>query len=204
MPKLRFTYFDIKGSRGQVARLALDYAGIAFEDVRLPFKEFVATKDSFPFGAVPILEVDGQVIAQSNGINRYVGKLCELYPTDPLQAALCDEIMSAVEDILQKGQRTLYIKDPEEKKKAREELAQGPITFFLQRIAARLEDRGSDYFADNRLTVADLKVFIWIRSLLLGIMDHVPPSLVEEQAPTLKAHHDRIWAIDKIRSHYDE
>lgn len=204
MPKLRFTYFDIKGSRGQVARLALEYAGVEFEDHRISFTEFVATKDSFPFGAVPILEVDGQVISQSNGINRYVGKLCDLYPSDPLQAALCDEAMSAVEDILHKVQTTLYISDAEEKKKAREALAEGKIPFFLKRIAARLEERGSDYFADNRLTVADLKVFIWIRSLQLGILDHVPADLVSVHAPALKAHHDRIWAIDKIRSHYDD
>jgi glutathione S-transferase len=204
MSKLRFIYFDIKGSRGQVARLALGLAGLEFEDVRLSFQEFVARKDSFPFGAVPILEVDGQAISQSNGINRYVGKLCDLYPSDPLQAALCDEAMSAVEDILQIVQATLFIKDADEKKKAREALAEGKIPFFLKRIAARLEDRDSEFFADNRLTVADLKVFIWIRSLELGILDHVPSNLVEMHAPTLKAHHDRIWAIDEIRSQYDD
>ncbi len=204
MPKLRFTYFDIKGSRGQVARLALELAGIEYEDVRLPFSEFVATKDNFPFGAVPILEVDGQVISQSNGINRYLGKLCSLYPSDPLQAALCDEIMSAVEDVLVKGQATMFIKDAEEKKKARIELAEGPLPFFLKRVASRLEDRGSDYFADNRLTVADLKVFIWVRSLAQGVLDHVPVDLVPKHAPALQAHHDRIWAMDKIRSQYDD
>lgn len=204
MPKLRFTYFDLKGSRGQVARLAFDLAGIEFEDVRLPFSEFMAIKDSFPFGAVPILEVDEQVISQSNGINRYVGKLCSLYPSDPLQAALCDEIMSAVEDVLQKVQPSLFIKDEEEKRLARVALSEGPITFFLKRIAARLEDRGSDYFADNRLSVADLKVFIWVRSLHLGVLDHVPADIVARQAPSLMAHHDRIWALDKIRAHYDD
>ncbi len=204
MPKLRLTYFNVKGSRGQVARLALEFAGVDYEDHRISFSEFSATKSTFPFGAVPVLEVDEQVIAQSNGINRYIGKVTSLYPTDALQAALCDEVMSAVEDILVKGQATMFIKDADEKKKAREELAAGPIGFFLKSIAARLEDRGSDYFADNRLTVADLKVFVWIRSLLLGVLDDVPTDLVETHAPTLKAHHDRIWAFDKVRAHYED
>ena len=52
-----------------------------------------------PFGALPVLEVDGQKLAQSNAINRYVGKITDLYPSDPWQAALCDEVMEAVEDI---------------------------------------------------------------------------------------------------------
>ncbi len=204
MPKLRFTYFDTKGSRGQVARLALELADLEYEDIRISFQDFMAKKDSFPFGAVPVLEVDGQIISQSNGINRFIGKMASLYPRDPLQAALCDESMSAVEDVLNKIQLSIFIKDEDEKKKMRQELAAGPIPFFLKRIASRLEDRDSDYFADNRLTVADLKVFVWVRSLLLGILDHVPPELVEEHAPALKAHHDRIWAFDKIRAHYDD
>jgi len=204
MPKLRLTYFDIKGSRGQVARLALELAGVEYDDHRISFTEFSATKDSFPFGAIPVLEVDGQVVAQSNGINRYIGKLCDLYPSDPLQAALCDEVMSAVEDVSVKGQATMFIKDPEEKKQARIKLAEGPLPFFIKRVGARLEDRGSDFFADNRLTVADLKVFIWVRSLGLGILDHVPDDLVPKNAPALQAHHDRVWAIDKIRAHYDD
>jgi len=202
MATLRFTYFDLKGSRGQVARLAFDLASVDFEDVRLTFQDFMATKDQYPFGALPILEVDGQVIAQSNGINRYVGKRTDLYPSDPLQAAFCDEIMSAVEDITTKVGRTIFMNDEDEKKKAREALAEGPIPFFLKRIAARLEKRGGDYFADNRLTVADLKVFVWVRSLNAGILDHVPSDLVAKHAPALASHHDRVWALPKIQAHY--
>ena len=204
MPKLRLTYFNIKGSRGQVARHAFELADLAYEDNRISFTEFVEKKDSFPFGAIPILEVDGQVIAQSNGINRYVGKLCDLYPSDPLQAAFCDEAMSAVEDILVKGQATMHISDAEEKKQAREKLAEGPIPFFLKSVAARLEARGGEFFADNKLTVADIKVFLWIRSLNKGVLDHVPSDIVAQHAPILQAHHDRIWSIDTIRKHYDD
>lgn len=203
MPKLRFTYFDIKGSRGQVGRLAMEFADIEFEDVRLKFPDFLAQRDSFPYRAIPILEVDGTVVAQSNGINRYLGKLAKLYPTDPLQAALCDEVMDAVEDVTNKVQVTLFIKDEEEKKLARQALADGPIPAYLRQIAARLEARGGQYFADGRLTVADLKVFVWVKSLRSGILDHVPADLVETHAPTLLAHHDMVWAVPKVRAHYE-
>ena len=36
MPKLKLTYFDFHGGRGEPARLALAIAGIPFEDDRVP------------------------------------------------------------------------------------------------------------------------------------------------------------------------
>ena len=203
MPKLRFTYFDMKGGRGQVARLLLDLADLEYEDVRISFQDFIAAKARYPYGALPILQVDDVLIAQCNGINRYLGKLAELYPTDPLQAALCDEIMSAVEDVQTKVSPTLFIQDEDEKKSAREALAAGPIKFFLERIAARLEEHGGSYFADGRLTVADLKVFVWVKSLQSGLLDYIPTDLVDKHGPALSAHYERVWALPKIRAHYE-
>ena len=99
MPRLKLSYFDFHGGRGEPARLALSMGGIPFEDDRVPPSEWERRKPNTPFGALPVLEVDGQTLAQSNAINRYVGKLTDLYPTDAWQAALCDEVMEAVEDI---------------------------------------------------------------------------------------------------------
>ena len=49
-------------------------------------------------------------------------------------------------------------------------------------ICTRLVAHGGQYFADGRLTVADLKVFVWIRHLTSGQLDHVPVDL-PDQAP---------------------
>ena len=93
MAKLKLTYFDFHGGRGEPARLALSIGGIAFEDDRVQPSDWERGKADTPFGALPVLEVDGQTLAQSNAINRYVGKLTDLYPSDAWQAALCDEVM---------------------------------------------------------------------------------------------------------------
>ena len=93
MAQLKLTYFDFHGGRGEPARLALFIGGIAFEDDRVKPADWARRKSETPFGALPVLEVDGQTVAQSNAINRYVGKLADLYPSDPWQAALCDETM---------------------------------------------------------------------------------------------------------------
>jgi glutathione S-transferase len=87
MAKLKLTYFDFHGGRGEPARVALSIGGIAFEDDRVPLADWVRRKADTPFGALPLLEVDGQIVAQSNAINCYVGKLADLYPSDPWEAA---------------------------------------------------------------------------------------------------------------------
>jgi glutathione S-transferase len=93
VPKL--TYFDFDGGRGEAARLAFAIGGVSFIDDRVPFAAWKDRKPHTPFGGLPVLEVDGRSVAQSNGINRYVGKLVGLYPADPWQAARCDEAMDA-------------------------------------------------------------------------------------------------------------
>ena len=153
MAKLKLTYFDFHGGRGEPARLALSIGGIPFEDDRVAPSNWPSRKADTPFGALPVLEVDGKTVSQSNAINRYVGKLADLYPSDPWQAALCDEVMEAVEDIGTKIGATFAL--PEEQKKAqREELVAGPIPFYLTRLEQRLEAHGGRYFAADRLRVA--------------------------------------------------
>ncbi len=203
MPHLKLTYFDIHGGRGEPARLALHIGGVEFDDDRISFREFSDQRLTFPFNRVPKLEVDGVVLSQGNAINRYVGRLAGLYPSDELQAAYCDEAMDAVEDVLSKVLTTFPIKDEDEKRVAREALAKGPITVYLQQLDRMLSSRGGEYFADGRLTVADLKVMVWIRSLRNGTLDHVSVDLVGEVAPSLVQHQERVENHPSVREYYE-
>ena len=178
--------------------------GVEFEDERISFDAWPALKAGLPLNAIPVLEVDGKSITQSNTINRFVGKLTNLYPTDPWQAALCDEVMDAVEDIGCQIVATFSATDEHEKKILREGLAKGPIPLYLGRLQANLEDRGTGYFADDRITVADLKVFVWVRHLRSGNLDHIPTDLVDQTAPLLVKHMERIGTNPKIVAYSDK
>jgi glutathione S-transferase len=201
MPKLVLTYFDLDGSRGEVARLAMHLAGIAFEDKRIADKDWPALRDSTPFQSLPVLEVDGKVIAQSNTINRYLGKLAGLYPKDDWQAALVDEVMDAVEDIIIMIGSTFAL-EGEAKKKAREALAAGSIAHFLRQFEARLKAGGGEWFVENRLTVADLKCYLLVRWLKSGMLDHIPADLVDQHAPLLAKHLERVENHPAIAAYY--
>jgi glutathione S-transferase len=199
--KPKLIYFDFDGGRGEPPRLAFHIAGVQFEDHRIAGKDWPAWRDRTPFLALPVLELDGQVISQSNSINRYVGKLTGLYPKDDWQAFLCDEVMDAVEDISTQIGQTIDLAG-DAKKQAREALAAGPLTRYLEQLQAKLKAAGGEYFADRRLTVADLKVFMLLRWLRSGVLDHIPKDLVDTVAPQLVRHFERIAGHPKIAEYY--
>lgn len=201
MPQLKLSYFDFHGGRAEPARLALAIGGIAFEDHRFAFPEFAEVRKSTPFGQVPVLHVDGVQVTQCDAILRYAGKLAGLYPTDPLQALYCDEVMFVVEEASMKMGPT-YRMTGEEQKAARLALVHGAIPQYLGWLQQQLQAHGGEYFADNRLTIADLKVFIDIRGLNSGRLDHVPTDLVENVAPALNAHMQRIAQTPAVAAYY--
>jgi glutathione S-transferase len=201
MPQLKITYFDFHGGRGEPARLALRIGGIAFEDVRFSFPEFAEVRKSTPFGQVPTLHVDGVQVTQSDAITRYVGKLTGLYPEDAFQALLCDEVLDAVEDANVKLGTTFGLTG-DALKEARTALVNGALPQYLGWLQTQLQAHGGQYFADNRLTVADLKVFVFVQGLNSGRLDHVPTDLVDKVAPALTAHVQRVAQTPAIAQYY--
>ena len=201
MSKITLTYFDFDGGRGEPTRIAMSIGGIDFEDYRISFSEFHQMRASTPLNAVPTLEIDGTVYTQSNAMNRYFGKQAGLYPEDPWQAFKCDEVMEALEDVMHLTVRTFGL-EGEELKAARKKLADETFTNCLQLLDTRLQAAGGEYFADNRLTVADLKVFVWIRGLKSGVLDHIPSDLTDRVAPRLLQHMERIAAEPGVAAYY--
>jgi prostaglandin-H2 D-isomerase / glutathione transferase len=158
-------------------------------------------KAQMPFGALPVLYVDGVPLAQSIAINRYVGKLSDLYPSDPFQAALCDEAMSTAEEVNMHLGATMMLSD-EEKKQKRLHLVSSVLPAFLTGLESKLKVAGGRFFSNGRLSVADLSVSELIRWLRSGVLDHLPADLVDTLAPELALHSERIKNEPKIMAYY--
>jgi len=201
MSQLKLTYFDFNGGRAEPARLALHMGGIAFEDSRFGFADFAEVRKSTPLGQVPVLHVDGVQVTQSDAITRYVGKLTGLYPLDAFQALLCDEVLDGVEDANVKLGTTFGLTG-DALKEARTALVNGALPQYLGWLQTQLQAHGGQYFVDNRLTIADLKVFTFVRGLTSGRLDHVPTDLVVKIAPLLAAHTQRIAQTPAIAQYY--
>jgi glutathione S-transferase len=198
----KLTYFDLDGGRGEPIRIAFHAAGLDFEDERISFPEFMERRNGMRFTCVPVLEIDGVIVTQSNAMCRYVGRMADLYPSDATQALYCDEAMEAVEDLLHQIVKTFGL-EGDALKAAREKLVDGWLSVFIRGLDELLARGGGEYFADHRLTVADLKVYVQTRSLRSGRLDHVPADLVDRLAPRLAAHQDRIDQHPVVRAYYD-
>jgi prostaglandin-H2 D-isomerase / glutathione transferase len=201
MTQPKLSYFDMHGGRAEPVRLALAIGGVAFEDHRFAFPEFAELRKSASFGQVPVLHLNGVQVTQSDAILRYAGKLAGLYPTDPYQALLCDEVAYVVEEAGVKMGPTFRMTG-DEQKAARLALVNGSMPVYLAWLQNQLLAHGGVFFADNRLTVADLKVLVDVRGLNSGRYDHIPADLVEKVAPALNAHALRIGQTPAVLAYY--
>ncbi len=201
MNKLKLTYFDFSGGRAEPARLAMHIGGIPFEDHRFASKDFAEIRKTTPLNQVPTLHVNEVQITQSDAITRYVGKLAGLYPVDEFQALLCDEVMAALEEINIKIGATFGMTG-DALKNARTTLVAGPLSRYLRWLQSQLENHGGEFFADNRLTIADLKALVILRWLSSGVLDHIPSDLVDAEAPMLKEYMNRIAMLPAVAQYY--
>lgn len=94
------TYFDLYG-RGEAVRMALAHSKTEFEDNRVTGESWVAFKASGKCnnGKVPVLEVNGQALNQSEAIIRFVGSQVGSYNTaDPFAMWAADVVINTCSD----------------------------------------------------------------------------------------------------------
>jgi glutathione S-transferase len=171
-PRIQLTYFDFSGSRGEECRLALHVAGVEFEDHRLKGPDWPTVKPTTPFGALPVLEVDGKGrLAQSNAILGWVGRSHGLLPDDAWEAARHDAVMCAVEELRARLDPSMRTKDDADKKRMREELVEGYIPAWGRNVEAQI---AGPFVGGDRISVADIKLFVVLQWFAKGGLDHVP------------------------------
>jgi prostaglandin-H2 D-isomerase / glutathione transferase len=187
MNKPRLTYFDFAGSRGEECRIALHLAGVDFEDVRVKSADWPALKASMPFGAMPVLEMPGKrPLAHSNAILVFIGRRHGLHPADDFEAAQHEALMCAVEELRHSITPTLRISDPQQKRAAREALASNELATWGACVEAQLGD--GPFVAGASIQVADIKLYMVVRWLTSGTLDHVPTNVLDHCPKLLRLH----------------
>jgi glutathione S-transferase len=181
--KLEFIYWDIPFWRAETSRIALFIGGVEFEDHRPSWEEFLELKAAgeLPFGQLPILKVDGEIIAQTAGIARFCGKLAGLYPAeDHLAGAKIDQVLDAATEITGVVGPSMRENDPEKKAALRARLAAKTLPRWLGFLEVLLEaNRDSDFFVGESLTIADLAIWRMMGWLTGGILEGLPRDLME-------------------------
>ncbi len=178
MQKPRLIYFDFAGSRGEECRIALHLAGVDFEDVRVQSRDWPAMKERMPFAALPVLEMPGKpLLAHSNAILVFIGRQFGLHPVDAFEAAHHESLMCAVEDLRHSISPTLRIADPEQKRQAREALAAKELKNWGSQMERQLQS--GPFIGGTQLMVADIKIYMLVRWLVSGVLDHIPTTVLD-------------------------
>merc|ERR1711990_419180 len=143
MPIVKFVYFDAQ-AKGELARLLLAAGNIDYEDFRFGFADWPGQlKAKTPFGQVPVLYWDGEELAQSMAIARFVARKVGLAGKTDLEFCQADMIACHYEEVWTKLPKMKFAKTQEE----REELLNEFLPKWLQPLENILHKRGGKWYA---------------------------------------------------------
>ena len=114
MPAYKLYYFNMMGGP-EVIRWIFIHAGVPFEDIRLSQEEWAVFKPQTPHGGLPVLDIDGKLLAGRGPIQRYVAEEFGLAGTTALENVEIASNNDVIEDLVQKI--LLYVHEREEARK---------------------------------------------------------------------------------------
>jgi glutathione S-transferase len=194
MSQYKLTYFNGRG-RAEIARLIFAAAGVKYEDHRIEREQWPQIKLTTPFGQVPVLEVDGVKLGQSNTIARFLARKFNLAGKTEIEQARVDMIVDCFEDTLKPAVTIYFEKDEAKKAELRKKFLEEQLPVSLDNLEKLLkENKGGDgYFVGDVLTWADLALLNAIGSLQgAGAKD------VLDKRPKLVALGKRVESLPKI------
>lgn len=186
--KYKLYYFDGRG-RAEPIRWVfahLESTGVDYEDIRIAKADWPAKKESTPFGQLPYLEVDGQPIAESFAIARYVARKHGAAGADDFEAAQAD----ALADYVQDGAKLLSFMHTESDEKKKSELKTEFINTGVQPYLKGFErhllqnNNGEGYLVGKNPTWADFVLVVFLDVLIsmdTNVLDNYQPLKVYVQ-----------------------
>uniref|UniRef100_A0A914DEB3 glutathione transferase n=1 Tax=Acrobeloides nanus TaxID=290746 RepID=A0A914DEB3_9BILA len=199
MVQYKLSYFDIRGL-GETARLILHYANVPFEDDRIKEEDWPSRKATFQYGKVPVLEVDGKILAESFAINRYLARQFGLAGKDDFESAQIDAVADFHKDVY--NELVPYISTKLGYKQG--DLVSLKQAFFesadklFPTYVKLLKESGSGFFAKSGVSWVDFLV----ANYLLSRRINEPEVLKKHQ--DLEEFVDRVHALPQIKEYVEK
>ncbi|GCB67086.1 hypothetical protein scyTo_0005075 [Scyliorhinus torazame] len=194
MSKPKLHYFNGRG-RMESVRWLLAAAGIEFEE------EYLETREQYEkllkdgallYEQVPMVEIDGMKLVQTNAILNYIAGKYNLYGKDIKERALIDMYAEGARDLM-----TLVMRHPflpsEEKESNRTLITKKAKSRYFPAFEKVLSQQ-SGYLVGNQLSVADLHLL----EVILMIEENVP--LILSEFPQLQKFKLKISTIPRIQT----
>jgi len=190
-------YFNGRG-RGEVIRMLFALGGVDYDDVRIEQADWPAKKAGIaaPFGQLPVLEVDGVKLCQSNACARYLAKQFNLAGKTEIDQAKANMIVDCFEDAIKPAVAIFAEKDEAKKEELKKKFREEQLPASLGYIETFLKSNGGGdgYFVGSDLTWADVS-FINFVQWTEGFGGAVDPLA---KFPKLNALHKRVTSNPKI------
>merc|ERR1712066_1009113 len=189
MASIKLTYLDLR-ARAEPCRLLLAYAGSKYEDERLP-----APWDNMaPWGQVPLLAWDGEVIAQSMACARFLAREFNLAGRTSMEMAQVDEIIDVIQDLLNAWYSLYHAKDSAGQQK----FLETNIPTTMGQLEKKLESRGGQFMVGNAFSWADLHIFFYVTDMKL-----MAGKAVETNFPKILDLVQRVGTIPNVKAWVD-
>ena len=195
--ELKIIYFNFPFWRAEIARIPLYISNTKFEDKRITSEEFSYIKENgkmtdgtiIPFSQLPVLVIDGQSIAQTGAIARICGKISGFYPESLVEAGKVDQIIDTATDINMLMRPSMREQDPDKKKLIRQELSKNDLPKYFGYLENLLKEVNI-WFAENRMTIADIAIWRLMGWLKSGVIDDIPQNLTENFSKLNKVYNE--------------
>ncbi|XP_068926703.1 glutathione S-transferase A4-like isoform X1 [Petaurus breviceps papuanus] len=176
--KPKLYYFNGRG-RMESIRWLLAVAGVEFEEVILETREqyLKLLEDGFLlFQQVPLVEIDGMKLTQTQAILSYLAAKYNLYGKDLKETALINMYTGGISDLMFLIM-VHYFKPAEEKEKEIEFILEKAKSRYFPAFEKILKNHGQDYLVGNRFSWADihlLEVILMVEELRATALSEFP------------------------------
>ncbi|CAI4229822.1 unnamed protein product [Auanema sp. JU1783] len=198
MVHYKLTYFSIRGLAETVRQL-FHLAGVPFEDQRVTMEEFQALKKTLPFEQLPVLEVDGQVICQTNAILRYLAKQFGFYGKTDYEQAIVDSLADQYKDFSSEIRQYSYSvrgfipATAEELEKMKQEIYVPAREKYLRFLTNFLKKSSTGFLAGGELTYADVLIAEQVATMRENWPDF------SDDHPEIIAHEKKVHDIPNLK-----
>jgi len=213
----KLTYYNVR-SLGEPIRWIFHYAGIPFEDDRIPWdypnwfqnlkKDFAST-----VGQIPVLTVNGKELSQSAVISRYLAEEFGLLGNTNWEKARGDEAISLICDLFIAWRTTNIFR-----RMLTKQVIDERFPLYYAKLNALLEETNGPYLNGTKLTHADFWIASFIQiwnNPLKGLRPIMPPGIPDpdddtiyigllDNYPALKKHQETVLEIPQIKKWISE
>lgn len=147
---------------------------------------------------MPVLTLpSGKKIVESGAIGRYAARRAGLYPTDPEQALVVDEVVEICASIMTKVPYPKDVSD-DERKAQREAYANGLLKKYFSLLSSRLSP--GPFFLGSEFSLADMCLYGQVKMLRSGFIDHIPKDY-DSAWPEIQKMIDALEANERFAPH---